>query len=480
MRRRIVGGVMALAGTLVLSGCGFSPYQLPLPGGADLGNDPYSVKIKFRDVLDLVPQSAVRVNDIAVGKVTDIELEGWTALVTVEINRDAELPDNAIATIRQTSLLGEKFVSLAPPTNGAVGSLGNGDEIPLDRSGRNPEVEEVLGAASLLFNGGGLEKTNTIVRELNNALGGNEPEIRELVSTTSEFIGQLDQNKEALLTSLEKVNRLSIAANDQTDAITGALDELPEALRVVNDQRDELVGLLQSLDRLGDVATGVIRDSKADTVADLKALVPTLTNLTRAGDDLATSTQALLSFPFTDGFVGGSVAAATGRCQDKAPGQAEIKEGACFGDFANLSVKLNLGVEQLTNILGDFDLTNVLPTGTSPSASDVPATPDVPQLDPGADPTDGLRDLVNDLMPGGSGLPGLGQPSSGGGSGSGGGGGSGQPSSAATTPAPTTSPSSGSSSGGFLCSLFGTCRAPAASAASADLEALFIEPAVAP
>lgn len=479
MGRRIAGGVLALAGSLALSGCGFSPYQLPLPGGADLGNDPYSVTIKFRDVLDLVPQSAVRVNDIAVGKVTDIELDGWTARVTVKINRDAKLPDNAVATIRQTSLLGEKFVSLAPPATGAVGSLGNGDKIPLDRSGRNPEVEEVLGAASLLFNGGGLEKTNTIVRELNNALGGNEPEIRELVSTTSQFIGQLDQNKEALLTSLEKVNRLSIAANDQTDAITGALDELPEALRVVNDQRDELVGLLQSLDRLGDVATGVIRDSKADTVADLKALVPTLTNLTRAGDDLATSTQALLSFPFTDGFVGGTVASATGRCVDGAGGQKDIKEGACFGDFANLSVKLNLGVEQLTNILGGFDLPAGLPTGGAPSASDVPATPDVPQLDPGADPTDGLKDLVNRLMPGGSGLPGLGQPSSSGGTGSSSRG-NGTPSSAATTPAPAPAPTSSSPSGGFLCSLFGNCRAPVRSTASADLQALFIEPAVAP
>jgi phospholipid/cholesterol/gamma-HCH transport system substrate-binding protein len=483
MRRRIVGGVMALAGSLALSGCGFSPYQLPLPGGADLGSEPYSVKIAFRDVLDLVPQSAVRVNDIAVGKVTDIELQGWTALVTVKINRDAELPDNAIATIRQTSLLGEKFVSLAPPENGGVGSLGNGDEIPLDRSGRNPEIEEVLGAASLLFNGGGLEKTNTIVRELNDALGGNEPEVRELVSTTSEFIGQLDQNKEALLTSLEKVNRLSIAANDQTDAITGALDELPEALRVVNDQRDDLVGLLQSLDRLGDVATGVIRDSKADTVADLKALIPTLTNLTRAGDDLATSTQALLSFPFTDGFVGGSVASATGRCQDKGPGQQEIKEGACFGDFANLSVKLNLGVEQLTNILGDFDLGGILgtPAGTAPSASAAPEADATPQAVPTDVPgADGLRDLIDNLMPGGSSeLPGLGSGGSSRG-GAGGGGGTSQPSTGSPTTAPAPAPTSGTPSGGFLCSLFGSCRAPVASTASADLQALFIEPAVAP
>jgi phospholipid/cholesterol/gamma-HCH transport system substrate-binding protein len=474
MRSKIVALTLALASSLVLSGCGFSPYKLPLPGGADLGSKPYQVKIKFRDVLDLVPQSAVRVDDIAVGKVKDIELQGWTALVTVEINRDAKLPDNAVATIRQTSLLGEKFVSLAPPTTGAVGRLGDGDEIPLDRSGRNPEIEEVLGAASLLFNGGGLEKTNTIVRELNNALGGNEPEVKQLLDTATDFIGQLDQNKEALLTALEKVNRLSIAANKQTDAITGALDELPDALRVVNDQRDELVGLLQSLDRLGDVATGVVRDSKADTVADLKALVPTLTNLARAGDDLATSTQALLTFPFSDGFVGGSVAAASGRCQDKGPGQREIKEGACFGDFANLSIKLNLGVEQLTNILGDFDLGGLLgtPKGAAPSTStDLPSTsdalPGTPETAPGSDPAADLRDLVNNMIPGGSGLPGLGQP--------------GKPATGSTPASPTPTPATGGSpSGGFLCSLLGSCRAPVASGPSAELATLFLEPAVAP
>lgn len=480
--KALVAGVLAVASSVALSGCGFSPYKLPLPGGADVGSDPYSVTIHFRDVLDLVPQSAVRVNDIAVGKVTDIELEGWTALVTVKLNRDAKLPDNAIATIRQTSLLGEKFVSLAPPAQGPRGTLGNGDDIPLSDSGRNPEIEEVLGAASLLLNGGGLEKTNTIIRELNNTLGGNEPEIKELLTTTSDFIGQLDANKEALLTSLEKVNKLSIAANEQTDAITGALDDLPAALKVVNDQRDELVGLLQSLDRLGDVATGVIRTSKADTVADLKALVPTLTNLSRAGDDLATSTQALLSFPFTDGFVGGSLASATGRCQDAGNGQEEIKEGACFGDFANLSVKLDLGVDDLKDLLGVFDLGGLLPTtASSPDAGAVPqAVPTAPAATD--DPAQALRDLVNSLMPGaggsggsgGSGLPGLGLPSGSGGTSSG--------SSGATAPAPTSSPSPAAPTQqpNFLCSLLGSCRAPVSSGAPADFAALLAEPVVAP
>ena len=44
--------------------------------------------------------------------------------------------------------------------------------IPLERTGRNPEVEEVLGALSLLLNGGGVAQLKTIASELNMALDG--------------------------------------------------------------------------------------------------------------------------------------------------------------------------------------------------------------------------------------------------------------------------------------------------------------------
>ncbi len=226
-RSRTRAGIVALAAAIGLTGCGFSPYELPLPGGADLGDEPYEVRVAFRDALDLVPQSAVRVNDVSVGKVTKVRLKGWTAEVTLQVNKNTELPDNTQATIRQTSLLGEKFVNLAPPTEGATGRLSDGDVIPLERSGRNPEIEEVFSAASLLLNGGGIEKTNTIVKELGNTLEGNEPEVKELLKTSNEFLGQLDDNKQSLIVALEKVNRLAIATNKQKSAITNALDDLP-------------------------------------------------------------------------------------------------------------------------------------------------------------------------------------------------------------------------------------------------------------
>src|SRR3712207_5930893 len=107
------------AGLLLLSGCGFrGAYSFSLPGGADVGDDPYTVEVEFLDVLDLVQQSAVRVADVPVGRVEKIELEDdWTAKVTILVNGDVDLPANAVAAIQQTSLLGEKFVELAPPGN---------------------------------------------------------------------------------------------------------------------------------------------------------------------------------------------------------------------------------------------------------------------------------------------------------------------------------------------------------------------------
>ena len=48
-RRRAV--VVFAAAAVVLSGCNFTPYSLPLPGGADLGNHPYTVKAEFRDAM---------------------------------------------------------------------------------------------------------------------------------------------------------------------------------------------------------------------------------------------------------------------------------------------------------------------------------------------------------------------------------------------------------------------------------------------
>ena len=435
-RARVRLGILATVVAIAVSGCGFSPYKLPLPGGADLGDNPYTVKVEFTDVLDLVPQSGVRVDDISVGKVTDVDLKGWHAVVTLQINGSTRLPDDAVATIRQTSLLGEKFVSIAPPQDGGNGRLSNGDVIPLERSGKNPELEEILSAAALLFNGGGLEKTNTIVRELNLALEGNEPEIKALLKNSERFFGVLDSNKQAILAALEKIDRLSVATVNQRKSITQALDDVPPALKILDKQRDDLVAMLKAFERLSDVATEVIEESKDDTITDLRRLRPVLRELANAGDSIANA-FSLLTYPFPDSLLGGTARAMSSCAEANVPADNadDVRDGACFGDFINLDINLELNAEQAAQLLAGLLSIGGVTLPLSATAAQPETQGQAPSLPK-------LPDLLGGLNPQGQGS-------------------SGEPS--------------------VTCSLLSLCRVPASNVAQAqqsDVGRLLVGPAV--
>lgn len=338
MNRRRTRALALCAGlSLFLSGCGFrGAYSLSLPGGASLGDHPYTVQIQFSDVLDLVPQSGVRVADVPVGRVEKIALgPKWTALVTVQVNGDVQLPANATAAIQQSSLLGEKYVQLASPTSEKPeGHLQDGAMIGLDRTSRNVEVEELLGALSLVLNGGGLAQLQTINHELGLAMQGRESDLRDTLTQLDTFVGGLDSQKAQINRALDSVNALSATLAGRTATIDKALDTIPNGLAVLNQQHDLLVQMLQSLARLGDVGTRIINQSGADTVTDLQELQPILSQLAAAGPNLANSLDLLLTYPFPQA----SINALNYRKDDNTGGT---------GLFTNMTATLNLDLREV-------------------------------------------------------------------------------------------------------------------------------------
>ena len=352
-----------LVGSIVLTACSFDVYSLPLPGGTDVGEDPIKVTVQFQDVLDLVPKSSVKVNDVSVGQVKEITLDGETAEVMLEIRNDTKLPDNTIAEIRQTSLLGEKFVSLGPPETGATdGQLESGDVIPIERTGRNPEVEEVLGALSLLLNGGGVAQLKTITQEINKALTGREDAARSVLTQIRDFTATLDENKAKIVNAIEALNRLAISVRQQQGDINEALEELPSALTSVNSQRTDLVRMLKALNRLGDVGVRVIKASKEATIDSFRQLQPVLTQLANSGDAFVKSINSSLTYPFLDDVVGRD---------------PQVARNLHMGDYTNLSVTLDI---DLTNGLPDppgvptipcAELENIPPGGPFPPPSEI-------------------------------------------------------------------------------------------------------------
>jgi len=364
-RRALRWAAVFAAATMLLTGCGFHGlYGMSLPGGADLGSHPFQLTIYFDNVLDLVPQSAVKVNDVPVGRVEQVALSsrndnsgdkatnGWTAKVTVSVNGDVKLPENARAMVKQTSLLGEKYVDLEQPLGSPVATqLKNGDTIPITRTGSAPETEEVLGALSLLLNGGGLQQIKVITTELNKALDGNESAVRDLLSQLNTFVGTLDQQKNGILDALAKVNQLAITLNRNKKTITDALDTFPQALSVLRANRTKLTSMLVALSNLGTVATQVIDKTQTNLVGSLKSLAPAVEQLTASGSNLVNSLKIAGTFPF--------------------PLKNTLK--AVRGDYANLGAYVDLNLsDQLCGV--NAQLCGVVKSVTPQSQSTTPLT----------------------------------------------------------------------------------------------------------
>ncbi|WP_016932049.1 MCE family protein [Rhodococcus sp. R1101] len=327
MFRRLGVAATAVAVSTTLTACEWDGLNsIPMPGSAGRGEGAYEVQIQMPNVTTLTQNSPVRIDDVTVGSISGIELEGWHALVTISLDEDVVVPANSLARIGQTSLLGSQHLELVPPVGEPPqGRLEDGDLIPLERADAYPTTEQTLSSLSVVLNGGGLAQINDITTELNAALVGREDSIRNLLPRLDELVSTLDTQRGDIIAALEGMDRLAATVDDQNATLVRALEELPPALEVLSDQRSNLTAAMSSLGELSTVASRIVETSNDDLKANLEGLAPTLKALADSGSALTEVLGVLLTYPFP---------------------QAGINN-IIRGDYANLAMTIDLTLDRL-------------------------------------------------------------------------------------------------------------------------------------
>lgn len=364
MRKILAVGALATAATVLTACGGQGIYALPLPGGPELGARPTTLHLQFSNVLDLVPESSVRIGGATVGKVESIGIapDGWTADVTVKVRDGVKIPVDARAQIEQSNLLGEKYITLVSAGGSEGQGLTSGATIPAAQNKTTAGIEEVLGVLSLVLNDGGVGQLKPIVDELNTAMS-NPTQVRSLITQTDRLIEGLNDQRADITRAIDGLAQLSTRAAAQTTQISRILAELPRGTAVLNEQRPEIVEMIKQLDRLGKVGTDVLSRSQRETVENLLALRPTLRALAGAADDIVTALPFIATFPFPDA------------------GVAAIK-----GDAMNLFISLDT---RLINQLEALGAGMGTPTYVPPQYG--PGTGRVATPKPGTTPQGGTR-----------------------------------------------------------------------------------------
>src|SRR5579862_1971738 len=141
---QFVVGIFGIVGIAALSVLAFTLGRIPLVATAH-----YDLAADFDNVSGLKVNDGVQIAGVRVGKVVSIELvqKSGRARVALQIHEGIMIDDDAIASIKTSGIIGDKYVAI---------SLGGGDPLKDGGTIAHTESSFVLeDAIGQLINGGG-------------------------------------------------------------------------------------------------------------------------------------------------------------------------------------------------------------------------------------------------------------------------------------------------------------------------------------
>lgn len=287
-------GLAVLAAVLLVA---LNIDHLPFLSGGD------GYRAAFRDASGLVPGNEVRVAGVKVGSVTGVDLvqsggtsSGGTSYVRVsfrvtdggiQLGRDTE------ATIRIKTVLGQKYLGLAPA---GPGRLRPGEQIPLEHTASPFDVvQAVNGLADTLQQ----IDTNQLAQAFR-ALSQTFADTPASVSTSLRGLSKLsasvadrDAELRELLAHAHAVAGVLAARDDQLRRLVADGDLL---LAEVSARRDAIHQLLVTTDDLATQLTGLVKEDRTRLAGALAQLQRVLDVLRRNGSNLERTIATMAPF----------------------------------------------------------------------------------------------------------------------------------------------------------------------------------------
>ena len=292
-------GLALGASAVVLTSCGWQGIaNVPLDIGPGSAKGSKTVYVQIPDTLALNVNSRVRVADVFVGTVRDIELKDWVPTLTLSVDPAVKLPANATAKIGQSSILGTQHVELAAPANPASQPLRDGATIPLDRSTAFPTVERTLASVATVLRGGGIPNLEVIQNEVNNLLTGNADQIRAFLTKLDVFTGELNKQRDDIARAIESTNSLFAYVASRNDTIDRLLVDLPPLASYLANSRDRVADAVVALGRFNKVTGETLAAASPDLRTNLDILQRPLVQLGRGAPYLLDAMRLIVTNPY--------------------------------------------------------------------------------------------------------------------------------------------------------------------------------------
>jgi phospholipid/cholesterol/gamma-HCH transport system substrate-binding protein len=286
-RRVVVRAALGIAAALTMSSCAVLGFAQPCEGLQIIAN--------FEQVGDLVENANVQSSDVRIGTIQQIELDGWEAQVTMCLDAGEKIPQDSLAVVRSTSLLGEKFIDFQPQAEGEP-FLEDGDILLADQTSKATELEEVFAKLAGILGTGNLEQINRFTSAQATILRDHSDELRSVLVDLREFTDILADRKLQIAGAVDNLNSVAQTLLDQTPVLEGFLESFADASGVLADNKNGLRTLLFSLDRFTQIAVRLLQQTETDINSQFADLRPVLRTLVLNSKNVRATLTSLATF----------------------------------------------------------------------------------------------------------------------------------------------------------------------------------------
>ncbi len=238
---------------------------------------PYTLRGRFAATGGVGRNAEVTYLGVPVGTVTGVERDTGAVLVSMDIDREVDIPMGSSANIQRKSAIGEPIVDFRPPPDlegDGVPMPRNSDDfvLPMEQTTVPLELSELLRSASRLISSIPPDAVSTLLREAAIGLQGNESALRTLGDASDE-LGTTLASRTATLDRLSENNTaLTRLLADKSGTLTQTLGDLDLLAQTLREGRADTNRLLDEGPKFFSEVSSLVETTRPDLDCSLDVL----------------------------------------------------------------------------------------------------------------------------------------------------------------------------------------------------------------
>ena len=255
------------------------------------GNHTY--KAVFADASGLNKGDEIRVAGVKVGTVKGIEISDRTrALVTFTVDDSTSVTGATHATIKYRNLVGQRYIALTQEV-GSPTKLDDGATIPISRTQPALDLTVLFNGFKPLFQALSPADINQLSYEIVQVFQGEGGTLESLLQHTASVTSTLADRDQVISALVDNLSEVLDHVADRDQQLNELITTFKQFVGGLNQDRDAILGSLDQISQLSVQTASLVKGIRSPLVGDIANLRQLTANIQRNRGELDRALQVL-------------------------------------------------------------------------------------------------------------------------------------------------------------------------------------------